>query len=66
VAIKELAFARELRAASEEEYEEQKKASEAEFQPFFMKLYATDGDTSGTKDATSEDVPSGPRVEEVD
>jgi L1 cell adhesion molecule like protein len=50
-------------SASKEEYEEQKKASEGDFQPFFMKLYATEGDA---KDATSEDVPSGPRVDEVD
>ena len=50
-------------SASKDEYEEKKKASEAEFQPFFMKLYASDADT---KDATSEDAPSGPRVEEVD
>jgi len=50
-------------SASKEEYEEQKKASEGEFQPFFMKLYATEGEA---KDATSEDAPSGPRVEEVD
>jgi L1 cell adhesion molecule like protein len=49
-------------SASKEEYEEQKKASEGDFQPFFMKLYATEG----AKDATSEDAPSGPRVEEVD
>jgi len=50
-------------SATKDEYEEQKKASEAEFQPFFMKLYASD------KDATSEDVPSyeqGPKIEEVD
>jgi L1 cell adhesion molecule like protein len=53
-------------SASKEEYEEQKKASEGDFQPFFMKLYATEGAPEGTKDATSEDVPSGPRVEEVD
>ena len=49
-------------SASKGEYDEQKKLSEADFQPFFMKLYATEGD----KDATSEDAPSGPRVEEVD
>jgi L1 cell adhesion molecule like protein len=47
-------------SASKDEFDEQKKASEGDFQPFFMKLYATD------KDATSEDVPSGPRVDEVD
>jgi hypothetical protein len=50
-------------SASKDEFDEQKKASEGDFQPFFMKLYATEGDA---KDATSEDVPSGPRVEEVD
>jgi len=48
-------------SASKEEYDEQKKLSEGDFQPFFMKLYASDG---STKDA--EDVPAGPRVEEVD
>jgi L1 cell adhesion molecule like protein len=53
-------------SASKEEFDEQKKLSEADFQPFFMKLYASEGDANGTKDATSEDVPSGPRVEEVD
>jgi heat shock protein 1/8 len=50
-------------SASKDEFDEQKKLSEADFQPFFMKLYASDGDA---KDATSEDAPSGPRVEEVD
>lgn len=52
-------------SASKEEYDEQKKLSETDFQPFFMKLYATDP----TKDATSEDTPSyeqGPKIEEVD
>lgn len=49
-------------SASKNEYDEQKKASEADFQPFFMKLYATDSDA---KDATSEDTP-GPKIEEVD
>ena len=49
-------------SASKDEFDEQKKASEADFQPFFMKLYASES----TKDATSEDAPSGPRVEEVD
>jgi L1 cell adhesion molecule like protein len=49
-------------SASKDEFDEQKKASEADFQPFFMKLYVSES----TKDATSEDAPSGPRVEEVD
>ena len=49
-------------SASKDEFDEQKKLSEADFQPFFMKLYASEG----AKDATSEDAPSGPRVEEVD
>jgi heat shock protein 1/8 len=51
-------------SASKEDYEEQKKASEAEFQPFFMKLYASGDASEETK--SSEEVPSGPRVEEVD
>ena len=53
-------------SASKEECDEQKKASEGDFQPFFMKLYASD-DTA--KDATSEDTPAyeqGPKIEEVD
>lgn len=49
-------------SASKEDYEEQKKLSEGDFQPFFMKLYATGEAT----DATSEDAPSGPKIEEVD
>ena len=59
-------------SAAKEEYEEQKKASETDFQPFFMKLYATSGATEpgatseATGDATSEDAASGPKIEEVD
>jgi len=49
-------------SASKEEYDEQKKLSEADFQPFFMKLYA-----DGMKDAPSDETPMpGPKVEEVD
>jgi len=51
-------------SASKEEYEDQKKASEADFQPFFMKLYTTSEGTSG---ATSEATEApGPKIEEVD
>ena len=49
-------------SAEKSEYDEQKKAAEADFQPFFMKLYASN-------DASGEGVPtnvSGPTVEEVD
>jgi hypothetical protein len=31
-----------------------------------MKLYASSDATSDAKDATSEDAPSGPKIEEVD
>jgi L1 cell adhesion molecule like protein len=49
-------------SAEKSEYDEQKKAAEADFQPFFMKLYASN-------DASGEGAPtnvSGPTVEEVD
>lgn len=45
-------------SATKEEYEEQKKKSEEEFQPLFMKLYAADG-------KTDEAAPM-PKVDEVD
>jgi L1 cell adhesion molecule like protein len=53
--------------ASKEDYDGQKKASEADFQPFFMKLYAS-GEGSGepTKDFTPENAGPGPKIEEVD
>lgn len=47
-------------SASKSEYEEQKKKSEDDFQPFFMKLYSTDG-----KNASDESMPE-PKIEEVD
>jgi L1 cell adhesion molecule like protein len=50
-------------SATKEEYEEQKKASEADFQPFFMKLYASE---TPAGESAPDAVPSGPRVEEVD
>jgi len=59
--------------ASKEECEAQKKASEADFQPFFMKLYAT-SEANGSAGAAgadtaadaSEDAAPGPKIEEVD
>lgn len=62
-------------SATKEEYEEKKKASEAEFQPFFMKLYAQDGAGMSAEQAAAAaaaaadspaDAPSQPKVEEVD
>jgi heat shock protein 1/8 len=59
-------------SATKEEYEEQKKAAEADFQPFFMKLYASGDGTAGAADgsaADSSDAPGptpGPKIEEVD
>ena len=52
-------------SASKEEYDEQKKLSEAEFQPFFMKLYAT-GDGAGTGETPGTSEETGPKIEEVD
>jgi L1 cell adhesion molecule like protein len=56
-------------SAGKTEYEEQKKAAEADFQPFFMKLYATEAPVPGQA-APGETVPGeaapGPKVEEVD
>jgi len=56
---------------SKSDYEEQKKKAENDFQPFFMKLYATDENMKGT--ASTQDnngmpsgMPSGPKIEEVD
>ena len=49
-------------SASKEEYEAQKKASEADFQPFFMKLYATEP----TGDSAEANTVPGPKIEEVD
>ena len=48
-------------SATKDAFDEQKKLAEADFQPFFAKLYATDG-------APSEDAASGPgpKIEEVD
>jgi heat shock protein 1/8 len=45
-------------SASKDEFDEQKKASEGDFQPFFMKLYASEG--------ASENAGPGPKIEEVD
>ena len=55
-------------SASKEDYDEQKKASEGDFQPFFMKLYASGEGADGepTKDFTPEATGPGPKVEEVD
>jgi L1 cell adhesion molecule like protein len=54
---------------SKEECEAQKKASEADFQPFFMKLYATEpgagADAAAGADASDATAP-GPKIEEVD
>ena len=52
-------------SASKEEYEDQKKASEADFQPFFMKLYATEPGSESSGADTSAEAP-GPKIEEVD
>ena len=57
-------------SGSKDEYDAQKKASEDDFQPFFMKLYASgSGSGSGSGEATDEktasDMPM-PKVEEVD
>jgi L1 cell adhesion molecule like protein len=57
---------------SKSDYEEQKKKAEEDFQPFFMKLYATDENMKGTASTQdnngmpSEGMPSGPKIEEVD
>ena len=48
---------------TKEEYEEQKKAAEADFQPFFMKLYGTGDSAEDSSDAAPA---PGPKIEEVD
>jgi L1 cell adhesion molecule like protein len=62
-------------SASKEECEAQKKASEADFQPFLMKLYASEpgatepGATEGAAGANASEAnngPAGPKIEEVD
>ena len=54
-------------SASKEEYEEQKKAAEADFQPFFMKLYATEPQgADGAADSSDAGPAPGPKIEEVD
>ena len=59
----------EHQSASKDEYDEQKKASEADFKSFFVKLYDTgaSSDTDSKSNANADYEPStGPRVEEVD
>jgi L1 cell adhesion molecule like protein len=55
-------------SATKEECEEQKKAAEADFQPFFMKLYASGDSKAESADASgpSSGPSSGPKIEEVD
>jgi len=53
-------------SAAKSEYEEQKKLAEADFQPFFMKLYASEGAASQEGAASDETPMPGPKVEEVD
>ncbi len=53
-------------SAAKSDYEEQKKLAEADFQPFFMKLYASEG-AAPQEGAASDEAPMpGPKVEEVD
>lgn len=59
----------EHQSASKDEYDEQKKASEADFKSFFVKLYDTgaSSDADSKSNANADYEPStGPRVEEVD
>ena len=56
-------------SAEKAECEDQKKAAEEDFKPFFMRLYATDpADASKGGDDTfvPQETPAGPKVEEVD
>jgi len=52
-------------SASKQDYEDQKKSAESDFQPFFMKLYAS-GTGEPTKDSVPESNVPGPKIEEVD
>jgi L1 cell adhesion molecule like protein len=47
-------------SAAKSDYEEQKKLAEADFQPFFMKLYASEGEPAAETPAP------GPKIEEID
>lgn len=50
-------------SATKDEYENQKKASEADFQPFFMKLYSSE---ANSENAAADQPAPGPKIEEVD
>jgi L1 cell adhesion molecule like protein len=53
-------------SAAKSDYEEQKKLAEADFQPFFMKLYASEGANSQDGEPAAETPMPGPKVEEID